>query len=213
MGWKISCIIANERQSGYLGTNPEHDCSAAISIIEKMRIPATHTSSLAFFSSGIDAIDGRHFCLGVYKGAALIAGIPDLIGTVEHENDEFIKRFVSLYPKATVFAFDLNSSTNYFAYVLFENSVLRRKACGDAERGLVLNEGPLLEEETEVLNKYGSQDLVKNGEELALNVCKRYFGCPFDEFDGDKLHVEIQRLIAPVFMSLRKLFRRPPFDR
>jgi hypothetical protein len=90
---------------------------------------------------------------------------------------------VSLYPKATVYAFDLSSSTNYFAYVLYENSVLRRKACGDAYRGLVLNEGALLEEELEVLNKSGNQDLVKHGEALAFNLCKRFFGCPFDEFD------------------------------
>jgi hypothetical protein len=115
---------------------------------------------------------------------------------------------VSLYPKATVYAFDLSSSTNYFAYVLYENSVLRRKACGDAYRGLVLNEGALLEEELEVLNKSGNQDLVKHGEALAFNLCKRFFGCPFDEFDDQKLHVEIVRLLPAFFVFTRKLFRR-----
>ena len=136
MGWKISCIISNERQFGYLGTSPEHSAVSARNVIRKMRIPVTNTTSLVFFENGIDAIDGKRcFCIGAYEGATLIAGISDLVGTVEHENDEFIKRFVSLYPKATVFAFDLNSSTNYFAYALYENSVVRRKACGDGGGG------------------------------------------------------------------------------
>lgn len=209
MGWTISCIIANERQSGYLGTSPEHNAVAGRALLEKMLIPVTHTTSRAFFANGIDSIDSRRtFCLGTYPGAALFVGIPDLIGTIEHENNKFIRRFVSLYPKADVFAFDLGSGTNYFAYALFEKSVLRRKACGDAERGLVLNQGALLDEEKDVLDKYNSQDLVEHGESLAFNICTRFFGCPFDEFEGEKLHVEIQRLLPPVFVFLRRLFRR-----
>ena len=205
MGWKISCIIANEREPGYLGTAPEHSSVAARTLLGKMKIPVTNTTSFVFFEDGLDAIDHkRRFCVGAYKGAAIIAGIPDLIGTVEQENNEFINRFVSLHPKSSVFAFDLSSATNYFAYVLFENSVLRRKACGDAVRGSIINDGVLLEEEKEVFKKYGSSDLVENGEALAFNICKRFLGCPFDEFPGDKLHVEIVKLVAPAFLLLRK---------
>jgi hypothetical protein len=214
MGWKISCLLANERQPGYLANSPEHDAVAARHLLKSMRILVTHTSSLAFLFNGIDSLDShRRFCIGTYEGAALIAGLPDLIGTVEHKSNEIIQRFVSLYPKATVFAFDVSSSTNYFAYALYENSVLRRHVCGDAERGLVLNEGPLLEEEKEVLDKYGGQDLVKHGEALAFNLCKRFFGRPFDELDDDKLHVEIVRLLPVFFVFTRKLLRRPPFNK
>jgi hypothetical protein len=208
MGWQISCIISSERQFGYLGTSPEHSAPAGRNLIRKMKIPVTNTTSFVFFETGIDAIDRKRcFCLGVYEGAALIAGIPDLIGTVEQENNEFIQRFVALYPKASVFAFDLNSGTNYFAYVLFENSILRRKVCGDATRGLVLNEGAVLEEEAEAFRNHGNQDFVKNGEALAFNICKRFFGFSFDEFDGEKLHVEIVRSPGPVLSFVRKFLK------
>jgi hypothetical protein len=212
MGWHISCIIANERQSGYLGTSPEHHHVAGADLLKKMRILVTHTTSFVFFEAGIDEIDSRRrFCVGAYDGAALIAGLPDLIGTVEHESNEVINRFVSLYPGATIFAFDLSSSTNYFAYALFEKSVLRRKAYGDAERGLVLNEGPLLEEEMEVLNKHGRQDLVEHGEALVFNICIRFFGCPFDEFDGEKLHVENVYIASPCFCVRAEIISQAAF--
>ncbi|HTV43267.1 MAG TPA: hypothetical protein VMF08_22070 [Candidatus Sulfotelmatobacter sp.] len=220
MGWKICCIIANERQPGYLGTEMKHDETAGRAILDKMRILVTWSTSYVFLESGLDAIDRRRsFCIGAYgedptkPGAAIIAGLPDLIGTVEHENNELIQRFVSLFPSGDVFAFDLESSTNYFAYALYEKSVLRRKAFGDAERGVVLNEGTLLEEESEVLNKSGNKDLVTHGEALAFNICKRFFGRPFDALDGDKLTVEIYTMLPRVFISIRKFLRRPPFDR
>jgi hypothetical protein len=199
--------MASERQIGYFGLSPEHSSVAARNVLRKMGIPITNTSSFAFFEDGLDAIDGkRSFCIGVYDGAAIIAGVPSLIGTVEDEKNEFIKRFVALYPEADVFAFDLNSSTNYFAYVLFEHSILRRKVCGDASRGLILNKGPLLNDEVELLKAHRSQDLVENGEALTFNICKRFFGCPFDEFCGDQLHVEIVRLLGPVSLLVRRLF-------
>jgi hypothetical protein len=220
MGWKICCIIANERQRGYLGTSPEIFHHAGCALLEKMRILVTNTTSYVFLESGIDEIDGRRcFCAGAYgedpdkPGAALIAGLPDLIGTVEHERNELIERFVSSFPSGDIFAFDLDSSTNYFAYALYEKSVLRRKACGDAERGVVLNEGALLEEELEVLNKHGIKDLMKHGEALAFNICKRFFGHPFDEFGDEKqLTVEVYRMMPAFFVFVRKLLRRPPFD-
>jgi hypothetical protein len=62
MGWKISCIIANERQSGYLGTGPGHDEVAGRQMLKKMRILITHTSSHAFFPAElIQSIQGVFF--------------------------------------------------------------------------------------------------------------------------------------------------------
>lgn len=211
MGWKITCIIANERDPGYLGTGPIHSEAEGREILRKLKVPVTVGSSRAFFGSGIDAIDFRRtFCMGAYDGAVLIAGLPDLIGTIEREHNEFIERFVSRFSSATVFAFDLNSGTNYFAYVLYEKSVLRRKACGDAERGVVINEGALLPEEIDVLKEQEDRDrdLVEHGEDLAFTICKRFFGCRFDEFDGEKLHVEIERLLPAFFQLSRRFFRK-----
>jgi hypothetical protein len=220
MGWKICCLIGNNRSPGFLGTSPEHQHQAASALLNQMRILVTWTTSYVFLESGLDDIDQRRrFCVGAYgedpkkPDAAIIAGLPYLIGTVEHERNELIQRFVSLFPAGDVFAFDLESSTNYFAYVLYEKSVLRRKAFGDAERGVVRNEGALLEEELEVLNKHGSQDLVQHGEALAFNICKRFFGHPFDEFGDEKqLTVEVYRMLPSFFIFVRKLLRRPPFD-
>ena len=212
--------MANLRQPGYLGTKPMIHHQPVEALLDKMRILVTWSTHLAFLENGIDDIDRqRTFCAGAYgedpdkPGAALIAGLPDLIGTVEHERNELVERFVSLFPAGDVFAFDLESSTNYFAYALYEKSVLRRKAFGDAERGVVLNEGALLEEELEVLTKYGNKDLVQHGEALAFNICRRFFGHPFDEFGDEKqLTVEVYKMLPRFFISVRKLLRRPPFD-
>ncbi|HEX3624465.1 MAG TPA: hypothetical protein VH280_03470 [Verrucomicrobiae bacterium] len=211
--------MANLHQPGYLGTSPQIHHQPGMVLLEKMRIPVTWSTHLAFLESGIDDIDGhRTFCVGAYgddpakPDAALIAGLPDLIGTVEREKNELIERFVSSFPAGDVFAFDLESSTNYFAYALYEKSVLRRKAFGDAERGVVLNQGPLLEEELEVLNKHDNKDLAQHGEALAFNICKRFFGHPFDEFGDEKqLTVEVYRMLPRFFIFVRKLLRRPPF--
>jgi hypothetical protein len=207
MGWNSSLIITNEREPGYLGTAPLDSFAASMQLVNAMKIPAGHRTHAAFLQSALERTDGW-FTVAAFEGAALIVDAPDLIGTVEDDRNGFIKRFVALHPNATVLAYDLGSGTNYAAYQWFEKSVLKRKAAGDAERGLAINFGTPLEEETEIFNKHPGKEFPYLGESLAFNLCKRFFGCPLDEFDDEKMSAQPVKLLPPFFVTLRKLFRR-----
>ena len=207
MSWNSSLIIANEREPGYLGTAPLYSLAASMQLVRTMKIPAGHRTHVVSLQSALERTDGW-FTVAAFDGAALIADAPDLIGTVEDDRNGFIKRFVALYPNATILAFDLGSGTNYAAYQWFEKSVLKRKVAGDAERGLAINFGAPLEEETEIFNKHPGKEFPYLGESLAFNLCKRFFGSPLDEFDDEILPVQHVKLVPRFFITLRKLLRR-----
>src|SRR5689334_6352436 len=125
MGWNISFIVGNERARGYLGCFPEHSAVEARQIIRKLYLPATNTSSLVDFERGLNP-DPGWFAIGAYPGAALISGAQGLVGCVSDPECEFIRRFIKTFPKSAVLAIDLAGANNYFAYALYENSLLVR---------------------------------------------------------------------------------------
>jgi hypothetical protein len=198
MGWSTSCILVNEREAGYLGTFPNHDPAAARELVRRLALGPIRHSSLSNFDAGLGPKAGW-FCIGAYPGAALLAGVPALIGCVEHEENQILAKLLQEFPRASLLALELASATNYFAYAYFSKGLLLRALAGDAERGVVVNTGTPQPEEAPVLATISSADFRHKGESLGFAMSQQFFGCPLDRFAAEKLTVELIKVSKPVW--------------
>jgi hypothetical protein len=204
MGWSISVILANEREPGYFGTFPEHDPVRAREIVEKLGIHSTNRSVFSDFNIGLNP-KGGWYSIGAYPGGALVAGAKGLVSNVENVNSEFIARFTQVFPNARVLAMELVSATGYFAYVLYDKKMLTRMFCGDAERGIVIDIGERLTEESAILNVNRVSPPLAIGEMLAFAVSKTFFGVSLDKYPAERLMVELMEERGAVSMFLKSL--------
>ncbi len=198
MGWSTSCILVNERGPGYLGTFPNHDPVAAHELIGKLGLGPVRTSSLSNFDAGLSPKAGW-FCVGAYPGAALLAGVPELIGCVENEGNPLLAKLLKVFPRASLLAVELASATNHFAYAYFARGSLLRALAGDAERGVIVDKGTPQPEETPILAMVSNTDVPQKGETLAFAMSQKFFGSPLDRFPSEKLAVELVKVIKPVW--------------
>lgn len=205
MGWSTSCILVNEREPGYLGTFPRHDPTASHELINKLGLGPVRTSSLSHFDAGLSPKAGW-ICVGVYPGAALLAGVPELVGCVEDADNPLLAKLLTVLPRASLLALELASATNHFAYAYFSKGSLLRALAGDAERGVVVNRGTPQPEEAPILAAVSNAEVPQKGETLAFAMSQKFFGAPLDRFPAEKLAVELIKMSKPVwpFSLLKK---------
>ena len=198
MGWSTNCILVNERELGYLGSFPEHDSLAAHALVDELGLGPVRTSSLSNLDAGLNPKTGW-ICVGAYPGAALLAGVPALVGCVEDVKNPLLLKLLGVFPRASLLALELASSNNYFGYAHFVKGSLLRALAGDAQRGIIVNAGNPQAEEIPILTAVSNADLPQKGETLAFAMSQRFFGSPFDRFPSEKLTVELIKLSRPVW--------------
>jgi acyl carrier protein len=203
MGWKASCILINERRTGYLGTMPPHDPQRARRLIADLGLGPCRSRGMTTFDEGIYP---DRLVVGAYDGAAVI-GDPQIIGAgFSPAADPLLGRVRALFPKAAILRVGLHSVVNLWSYAYFEGGKLLRAYGGAAEEGVVVDEGEWLPEERPHFERSvvrdgrryfyadigGEQEEFSAsayGETLAFEVVGRYFGCP-----PDQVHTQIDPL-------------------
>jgi hypothetical protein len=207
MGWNISCVFINARENGYLGTFPAHSANSARTLLEDLGLKRGTRSRFSTFSDGINPPAGW-FGVGAYAGAYLVSGHDDLYGCGYDSEKPLLKKCLEIFPQSSILAMELASSTNYFAYRLYCAGDLVRALAGDAERGTVVDTGPIQLEEAPFFRdstlkgrersfriwKQGRSweySCPEMGETLTFAVAGRFLGTPLDEYRYDQLQVEL----------------------
>lgn len=190
MGWSISCILVNEREKGYFGLFPQFNHDLAQDVISKLGFGPIRKSSIVSLEIGLSSRKGW-FAVGAYEGAVILSGLPEMFGCGEMPSNKILTRVVDVFPTAKVLAIELASVTNYFGFSLYERHKLVRGFAGDADRGIVLDVGEKQPEEAEIISKSNNVDWRDCGESLVFAMSARFFGLPLDQYDAEKLAVEI----------------------
>jgi hypothetical protein len=202
MGWKAACILVNERETGYLGTLPQHDAPAARNLIEQLGLGPYRSLGLTDFDSGVYPERGR-LVIGAYDGAAIVAERDLVYGTVTGQTGLILARLLELFPAAEVLVLELHSVVNYFAYASYRQGRLQRAFAGSAEDGVMVEMGAVQPEERDYFARSVVRDGVRSfeldgatwtvdqvGESLAFAMASRFLGEPLDEFACEDLIVE-----------------------
>ena len=202
MGWKAACILVNERETGYLGTLPEHDSSAARDLIERLGLGPYRSLGLTDFDSGVYPERGR-LVIGAYDGAAIVAEQDLVFGTVTGATGLILARLLELFPAAGLLVLELHSVVNYFAYASYRQGQLERAFAGSADDGVLVEMGEVQPEERDYFARSVVRDGARSfeldgatwtvdqvGESLAFAMASRFLGEPLDAFAGEDLIVE-----------------------
>lgn len=195
MGWKAACILVNEREPGYLGTQPKHNSQAARQLADRLGLDSYRSLGLTNFDSGIYPKDGR-LVIGAFDGAAIVASQNLIFGAVTGENERVLRGLLALFPAAELLVMELHSGVNYWAYAYYRFGELQRAYAGSTEDGVLVETGELQPEERD----YFVHSVVQNGirtftrggetwtadqigESLTLNMAARFVGTSLDEAD------------------------------
>lgn len=190
MGWSISCILVNEREKGCLGLFPQFNHALAQGVISKLGFGPIRKSCISSLEIGLSSRKGW-FAVGAYEGAAILSGLPEMFGCGEMPSNKILTSVVDIFPAAEVLAIELASVTNYFGFSLYKRRKIVRGFAGDAERGIVLNIGEKQPEETKIISKFNNVDWRECGESIVFAMSARFFGVPLDQYDAEKLVVEM----------------------
>lgn len=202
MGWKAACILVNERETGYLGTLPQHDSPAARDLIERLGLGPYRSVGLTDFDYGVYPERGR-LVIGAYDGAAIVAERDLVHGTVTGETGLILARLLELFPAAELLVLELHSVVNYFGYASYRHGQLQRAYAGSADDGVLVEIGQVQPEERDYFARSVVRDGIRSfelegatwtvdqvGEDLTFAMASRLLGEPLDEFAGEDLTVE-----------------------
>ena len=189
MGWTTACIFINEDSTGYLGAFPIHSPDKAkVLLVEKLGIQYSR-SRLANFDAGTRPPSGW-FCIGAYDRALILCGYEKLYGLAENFESPFLDSLRQLFSNADILFFELTASTGYFAFEVYSRGLFERKMVGDHQRGIVINEGAITDEERKLDIDINAID-VRRGEAIVFGLTERFLEVPFDQFPGEKLSIEL----------------------
>jgi hypothetical protein len=219
MGWKVNCILINEREDGFLGTQPPHDTQRAIQLARQLGLgrvkPAQGQKS--WFN-----LYPERLIIGAYQGAAAIAlprpddtgrnlvrhpGSPNPLLSVAAYFDPRSPqtvRLLSAFPEARILCLMLQSVVSMFGYALYEHGRLRRARIGDDDAGVFVDEGALLMEEEPLFSRSiireGQRYFIgpdgdesteaAYGEEFVFELARPFFGTTLDDDVPEQLAVE-----------------------
>jgi uncharacterized protein DUF6928 len=194
MGWTFNCLLAKANQEYPLSPDARHNAPKAHDFLERCGLGPVKKTRIVSFDTALKAHKGW-FGIGVYDSALLICNLEDLYNLSESSHSSLFKNILQLCSKGELLAAEIASSTNYFSYALFQDSVLQRQVSGDSSKGIYAVKGhPLAEEElfTVPLVK-GQVDsaLLRHGETVVFHLMARFLGKPFDAYASDKLSVEL----------------------
>jgi len=197
MGWTTACIFINEGATGYLGTFPIHSPDKAkVLLVEKLGIQYSR-SRRANFDAGIRPPSGW-FCIGGYDRAVILSGYEKLYGLAENSGSPFLVSLRQLFPSSDILFFELTASTGYFAFEVYSRGQFERKMVGDPQRGIVINEGTITDEERKLDIDINAID-VRRGEAIVFGLTERFLEVPFDQFPAEKLSVELIKKRSSLF--------------
>ncbi|WP_020470093.1 DUF6928 family protein [Zavarzinella formosa] len=206
MGWKASCILASNREDGYLGALPAHDPQRADEIIRQLGMGAFERVGPSTFDEGIYPQDDSLY-VGAYDGAIVLGSEEVAAVCISEKTPSLILHLADCLPNARMMAMVLHSVVNLYGYAIYENGKLLRVRAGSSDAGVFLDKGePLPEEQmlfaksimkdgqrvypTEINGEVEefSEDCV--GEEFVFELSRRFLGKRFDQFDAWELKME-----------------------
>jgi hypothetical protein len=227
MGYKAASIFVNEREPGYFGTLPAHNPEKARQICRSLGL-AFSSAMPSTFEDGLWPPPGT-FALGAYDGGMILAD-QDALGdcTIEGNNPLLLKT-QQLYPNAAFLCVTLHSVVDHWGYALYEKSRLVRRFVGDADEGIVFDEGHLQPEEKPLFERSRATEPGRRifemdfngviekspehcvGEQLVFLMAARFFGQPLDRskpVDFFDLRLEVFTKPTPFSSALNVLTSR-----
>ena len=218
MGFKLSCILVNERHDGYIG-----EIARSADTSKHNRARASETVAALGMAKGWESLGcptimtplkEDQIDIGLYDGACLIdPGIREIECCLRDPGRPIIKHLCRLFPTAKILVATIYDVVNMFGYLYFENGVLvRGHGGGDGE--ITIDHGDLLPEELEWFDRSRIRDgervfrdpetsdeytVGQIGGELTCAVSRRFLGQPFGEFEFGNLQTErFQRSQHPI---------------
>jgi Family of unknown function (DUF6928) len=210
MGWKAECVLINRGEQGYFGSFPNHDSDRARTLLVDLGYGKVRSVGIKSLDFAIWPVNKGTFGLGVYECGAILSDVSAIYGSVAEGPKPVVDRLLRLYPDARALVMELESTANYFGYALYENGCLVRAYGGNADDGIVVDEGSLQPEEraffAESLVRDGERifrrqirDQVREfrapafGETLVFAMTRSFFGVRLDQFAAENLNLEIFR--------------------
>ncbi len=156
------------------------------------------------FEEAINPEEGKLY-FGTYKGNSIICDADLPLIFYDDKLSKVEKLIIKLFPNNRILAVNLNSTSNFYGYVLIDKGKKVRVKVGDWERPVIFEMGQPLEEEKvlyskAVLTGTGSKvfklgDTIDDeytedavGEEFVFEVVKGFLGGRLDHSEMDELH-------------------------
>lgn len=193
MGWNLSVILIKAA-----GAVPPGAVLAALGVNGEAQAPEVFDNAL---NPGADDL-----YIGSYRGNLVLCGYGLAEQLIELPESALATRIARLFPHTEMGAFALMSTINYYGYALYQNGKRIRAKMGDADNGLVLDNGAALPEEAALLGcserlpggervyrlRSGEEPCseAQVGEEFVFALWQRFTGTRLDE-DDDLLDEEL----------------------
>jgi hypothetical protein len=212
MGWIGCLVVASEREPGYLDSCPPYRPERAEALMQALYGEGRYRTAGPTSFDGVLYPRHGHVGVGAYDGAAVVtdASLFDTGPT----GGPLAERMLDLYPRGRVLVVRLAESVNLWSYAYFERGTMLRLYGGDADRGVQVDEGPMLAEErpfyASSLVRRGRRTFLVAGDEYAPDqmgesmtcaVARRLLGRPLDAFMERGLAMEEY---APVVVDITR---------
>lgn len=195
MGWKAACIVTGDCDYGYLATRPAHDPQRAIQLVKTLGYFGYSKHQTTDFDPYPEP---GTFAIGAYANAVLVADQDQVFNCMDNRHASLFKKMLALYPTGKLLGFALQSVSDYFAYVYYENGKLVREYSGASEMGMIFDSGDPQREEMQYYEnsefidgervfstKSGTETYQEKGETMGMlmihDICKKFFGKPLDQ--------------------------------
>jgi hypothetical protein len=187
MGWKLSSIIINP------STDIHHENLLSKLGFKNLEKLEDQSYDIAMYP------DKDQVYIGNYKNNLIICseGLP--LKFFENSLTDLEKTLIKCFPDSEICAVSLQSTINHFGFAVIKNGEKIRVKSGDADLGTVIDIGPPLEQEKELLSKSKMDDNGQRlyhldnfdetfqenqvGENFIVEIFKRYTGESLDTDD------------------------------
>jgi hypothetical protein len=211
MGWKASCLLASNREDGYLGTIPEHDPQRAAELARRIGSRSFRYVGAATFEEGFYSPNGNELYVGAYDGAAIVGTERVFTECLTKTVSPLVKTLDAWLPGGRILAMALQSVTGFFGYAFYDNGKLLRLLAGSPDDGVIIDMGEPLPEEfpktEEVMVREGKRYYLSElegevcetpvecmGEEFVFELSRRFFDRRLDESD-DRWNLKMDKFI------------------
>lgn len=191
MGWTTACLIINEGPPGYFANFPLPSQSRARKILVDQLGEHYGQSKFSNLDRALSPPSGW-FGFGAYDKGIILAGHKDLFGYVENPRGTLVSSLLRSFASGEALLFELTSSTGYFGFAFYVEGKLLRALAADPERGVIVDTSNLREpiqglEEQAMANK----NPASKGETVIFGLTQRFLGSPLDQFQGERLSIEL----------------------